>query len=59
MKDVIIFTCSILISLWTGITAWFSYYSSVTWDKPNCPHNYFNNPFIKHSCNKCRVFNIK
>lgn len=23
------------------------------WDRYNCPHNYFNNPFINHVCEKC------
>lgn len=55
LKDNNIIVCSILISLWAGITAWcLAYMSLVPSEIPNCCFRYFQNPWISHLCSLCR-----
>lgn len=42
-----------MLAIFAGIVAWAVTYTSFIWDKPSCPYNYFNNPYLDHSCDQC------
>lgn len=46
-----IVSCLILLWMFSLVYAVSDVYYK--WDRYNCPHNYFNNPFIEHVCHKC------
>lgn len=46
--------CLFLCILWVGSVVCALIYTTLTWKRPSCTFNYFNNPFIRHKCKDCR-----